>query len=136
MGTTTEQQAIPAVVVTEEDDGSVIELSFGQSVILGDLGVSMDEVYIESDDTAIVYPVQPGEGRGTAGLVAVGEGAARVTVWETFPTGKAQVPTLVFEVLVAPGPDSAMVKQALRDPGAVEWQQFHRMLRLKDPPSQ
>lgn len=107
MGTTTEQQAIPAVVVTEADDGSVIELSFGQSVILGDLGVSMDEVYIESDDTAIVYPVQPGEGRGTAGLVAVGEGAARVTVWETFPTGKAQVPTLVFEVLVAPGPDSA-----------------------------
>lgn len=107
VGTTTQQQDIPAVVVSEEDDGSVIELTFGQSVILGDLGVPMDAVYIESDDTAIVYPVQPGDGRGAAGLVAVGEGAARVTVWESFPTGKAQVPTLVFEVLVAPSPDPA-----------------------------
>lgn len=87
--------------VTAGDDGSVVELVFGQTVVIEDLGVPIDDVYIESDDTAIAYPVQPSDGEGIAGLVAVGEGATRVTVWESFPTGKAQVPVVTFQVVVA-----------------------------------
>lgn len=91
----------PVVVLTAEADGSTVELAFGQSVIVEDLGVPMNDVYIESEDTAIVYPVQPSDGEGIAGLVAVGEGATRVTVWESFPTGKAQAPVITVQIVVA-----------------------------------
>lgn len=106
VGSTAQPRDLPAVVVTAQDDGSVIELAFGQSVILGDLGVPMEEVYIESDDTAIVYPVQPSEGQGAAGLVAVGEGVSRVTVWESFPTTEGQLPLVTIQVRVVQRPDS------------------------------
>lgn len=88
------------VVLSADDDGSQVDLAFGDSVVIDDLGVPMDDVYVESDDTAIAYPVQPSDGQGTAGFVAVGEGATRVTVWESFPTGKAQVPVVTVRVVV------------------------------------
>lgn len=96
------------VVLTADDDGSQVDLAFGDSVVIDDLGVPMDDVYVESDDTAIAYPVQPSDGEGVAGVVAVGEGATRVTVWESFPTGKAQVPIMTVLVVVA----------ARQDPGS------------------
>lgn len=93
---------VPSVVVSTEDDGTRLDLTLGQSVIIDALGVPMDAIYVESEDTAIVFPVQPIEGDGRAGVVAVGEGYTRVTVWETFPTGAADVPALTFEVSVSP----------------------------------
>lgn len=93
---------LPAVLVSVDDDGTTIDLAFGQSVIIDDLGVPMDSIYVESEDTAIVFPVQPNEGDGRAGVVAVGEGYTRVTVWRVFPTAAAEVPALTFEVSVEP----------------------------------
>ena len=92
---------LPAVLVSVDDDGTTIDLAFGQSVIIDDLGVPMDSIYVESEDTAIVFPVQPSEGDGRAGVVAVGEGYTRVTVWKAFPTGADDVPALTFEVSIS-----------------------------------
>ena len=90
----------PPIVVAMEDEGATIDVVFGQTVIIGDLGVPMDAVYVESDDTAIAYPVQPSEGDGQAGVVALGEGVTRVTVWGSFPTDAADLPVLSFQVSV------------------------------------
>ena len=98
--TSRDSSSPPIVTVSADDAGSIVELKLGQAVVVDDLGVPMDEVYIESDDTAIVFPIQPSESQGRVGLVAVGEGGTFVNVWESFPTGKAAVPMLGFRVLV------------------------------------
>ena len=97
----TAESAPPSLSITQANNNDTLELALGQTVFIESLDVPLDGIYIESDDTAIVFPVQPSETDGPPGLLAIGPGGARISVWETFPTNQAQVPVMTLRVLVS-----------------------------------
>ncbi len=97
----TAESAPPSISITQANNNDTLELVLGQTVFIESLDVPLDDIYIESDDTAIVFPVQPTETDGPPGLLAIGPGGARVSVWETFPTNQGQVPVMTLRVLVS-----------------------------------